>query len=227
VAAIRIVTLIAAPTDRCFDLARDIDFHTRSLAGTGEKAVAGRTSGLIEHGESVTWEARHLGVRQRFTAEVTVFDRPLYFRDVMTAGAFRSFAHDHRFEERDGKTVMTDEVAFRSPLGPRSHSIKRPGGSVARMEEVVDRADLGNPGEKHVSDGGSTRTGRGLYRTHSRGPSCVLSRRIATQRRVGDGQGAVAVPLRGAVEGVRIVNPGIEGRWGQVRHSKCGRGGVR
>ena len=36
----------------------------------------------------------------------------------MTAGAFRSFAHDHRFEERDGGTVMTDEVAFRSPLGP-------------------------------------------------------------------------------------------------------------
>jgi ligand-binding SRPBCC domain-containing protein len=117
VAAIRIVTVIAAQTDRCFDLARDIDFHTRSLAGTGEKAVAGRTSGLIEQGESVTWEARHLGFQQQFTAEVTGFDRPLYFRDVMTAGAFRSFAHDHRFEERDGKTVMTDEVAFRSPLG--------------------------------------------------------------------------------------------------------------
>jgi ligand-binding SRPBCC domain-containing protein len=125
VTAIRIVTVIAAQTDRCFDLARDIDFHTRSLAGTGEKAVAGRTSGLIEQGESVTWEARHLGVRQQFTAEVTVFDRPLYFRDVMTAGAFRSFAHDHRFEERDGKTVMTDEVAFRSPLGPLGWLVDR------------------------------------------------------------------------------------------------------
>ncbi len=124
-AAIRIVTVIAAPTDRCFDLARDIDFHTRSLAGTGEKAVAGRTSGLIEQGESVTWEAWHLGVRQQFTAEVTVFDRPLYFRDVMTAGAFRSFAHDHRFEERDAKTVMTDEVAFRLPLGPLGWLVDR------------------------------------------------------------------------------------------------------
>ncbi len=123
--AIRIVTLIAAPTDRCFDLARDIGFHTLSLAGTGEKAVAGRTSGLIGQGESVTWEARHLGIRQRFTAEVTVFDRPVYFRDVMTAGAFRSFAHDHRFEERDGKTVMTDEVAFRSPLGPLGWLVDR------------------------------------------------------------------------------------------------------
>lgn len=117
-AVIRIVTTIAAPVGRCFDLARDIDFHTRSLAHTGERAVAGRTTGLIGLGESVTWEARHLGVRQRLTAEVVAFDRPVYFRDVMTAGAFRSFAHDHRFEARDGHTVMTDEVVFRSPLGP-------------------------------------------------------------------------------------------------------------
>lgn len=119
----RIVTTIAAPIGRCFDLARDIDFHTRSMAATGERAVAGRTSGLIELGESVTWEARHLGVRQRLTSQITAFERPVYFRDVMTAGAFRSFAHHHRFEQRDGQTVMTDEVVFRSPLGPLGTAI--------------------------------------------------------------------------------------------------------
>lgn len=117
-ASFRIITEIAAPIEVCFDLARDIDFHTRSLGETGERAIAGRTTGLIGLGESVTWEARHLGVRQQFTAEVTVFDPPVYFRDVMTRGAFRAFAHDHRFETANGKTVMTDEVEFRSPLGP-------------------------------------------------------------------------------------------------------------
>jgi len=117
-ASFRIVTTIAAPVEVCFDLARDIDFHTRSLGETGERAVAGCTTGLIGLGESVTWEAKHLGVRQRLTAEVTAFDRPTYFRDVMTRGAFKSFAHDHRFEAREGGTVMTDEVEFRSPLGP-------------------------------------------------------------------------------------------------------------
>ena len=114
----RILTKINAPIEACFDLARDIDFHTRSLSDTGERAVAGRTSGVIELGESVTWEARHLGVRQRFTAEVTEFARPVYFRDEMTRGAFRSFTHDHRFEDRGGVTLMTDEIGFRSPLGP-------------------------------------------------------------------------------------------------------------
>lgn len=117
-ATFRIETEIAAPVEVCFDLARDIDFHARSLCDTDERAVAGRTSGLIGLGESVTWEARHLGVRQQLTAKVTAFDCPTYFRDVMTRGAFRSFAHDHRFEAHGGGTVMTDEVEFRSPLGP-------------------------------------------------------------------------------------------------------------
>jgi ligand-binding SRPBCC domain-containing protein len=116
-ATIRVVTTIAAPIDQCFDLARDVDFHTRSLAATSERAVAGRISGLIELGESVTWEGRHFGIRQRFTAEVTAFERPHYFRDVMTAGAFRAFTHDHRFEVRNGKTTMIDEIIFQSPLG--------------------------------------------------------------------------------------------------------------
>jgi ligand-binding SRPBCC domain-containing protein len=123
--ALRIETVITAPIEICFDLTRDIDFHTRSLEGTGERAVAGRTTGLIGLDESVTWEARHLGVRQRLTAEVTVFNRPTYFRDVMTSGAFRSFTHDHRFEMRDGQTVMTDEVEFRSPLGPLGWLVDR------------------------------------------------------------------------------------------------------
>jgi ligand-binding SRPBCC domain-containing protein len=124
-AAFRIVTMIAAPIEVCFDLARDIDFHTRSLGETSERAVAGRTTGLIGLGESVTCEARHLGIRQRLTAELTAFDRPAYFRDVMTRGAFRSFAHDHRFEAQGGGTVMTDEVEFRSPLGPLGWLVDR------------------------------------------------------------------------------------------------------
>ena len=117
-AAFRIVTTIDAPIEVCFDLSRDIDFHVRTMEQTGERAVAGRTSGLIELGETVTWEAKHLGFRRRLTAQITAFDRPHHFRDEMTAGAFRSLVHDHRFEVRDGRTEMIDELIFRSPFGP-------------------------------------------------------------------------------------------------------------
>ena len=66
----------------------------------------------------MTWEGRHLGIRQRLTVVVTDFHPPFHFRDVMTAGAFRSFAHDHYFENCGGRTMMTDVVEFHSPLGP-------------------------------------------------------------------------------------------------------------
>jgi len=114
---IQLTTMIAAPVERCFDVARDLDLHMRSMEHTWERAVAGRTSGLIELGESVTWEARHFGVRQRLTSLITAMDRPRHFRDEMTAGAFRELAHDHWFEARDGGTQMVDEVRFRSPYG--------------------------------------------------------------------------------------------------------------
>lgn len=114
---IRIETFIAAPPERCFDAARDLDLHVKSMAGTGERAVGGRTSGLIELGEEVTWRARHFLITQHFTSKITAFDRPRHFQDSMQLGAFRSFVHDHTFEARGGGTLMTDTLAFSAPLG--------------------------------------------------------------------------------------------------------------
>ena len=114
---IRIETFLAAPPERCFDAARDLDLHVSSMKHTGERAVAGRTSGLIEVGEEVTWRARHFGVVQHFTSRITGFDRPRFFQDTMLRGAFRSFVHDHVFEPADGGTRMVDTLVFAAPLG--------------------------------------------------------------------------------------------------------------
>jgi ligand-binding SRPBCC domain-containing protein len=65
----------------------------------------------------VTWEARHLGKRQRLTARISRLERPVLFEDVMVRGAFASLRHLHEFVPRDGGT-MIDTFAFESPLGP-------------------------------------------------------------------------------------------------------------
>jgi hypothetical protein len=44
---ITLKTEIHAPIERCFDLARSIDLHQLSTAGTRERAVGGVTSGLL------------------------------------------------------------------------------------------------------------------------------------------------------------------------------------
>ena len=114
---IELSTVIRAPRERVFDFARRIDAHQDSTGGTEERAVAGVTSGLIGLNDEVTWEARHLGVRQRLTVRVTAFARPKHFQDVMISGAFKRMVHDHEFAEHSSGTLMSDRFEFESPLG--------------------------------------------------------------------------------------------------------------
>jgi ligand-binding SRPBCC domain-containing protein len=110
-------TRIHSSLQICFDLSRSIDLHRLSTASTKEEAVAGVISGLINAGESVTWEATHFGIRQRLTAKITAFDFPSHFRDQQIKGAFKSMVHDHYFEAGDGCVVMKDVFNFESPFG--------------------------------------------------------------------------------------------------------------
>lgn len=108
---------IDAPIDTCFDLARNVDVHTETTRKTKERAVGGVTTGLMEKGDTVTWEATHLGIRQRLTAQIIEMERPHRFTDVMIKGAFHSFTHTHEFRESGTGTIMKDTFIYRSPLG--------------------------------------------------------------------------------------------------------------
>ena len=66
---IKLETYISAPIEKVFDLARSIDLHKVSTLGTNEEAIAGRTTGLIELGETVTWQAKHFGLYQKLTVK--------------------------------------------------------------------------------------------------------------------------------------------------------------
>jgi ligand-binding SRPBCC domain-containing protein len=114
---IEVQTHVQASIERCFDLARDLDLHLRSMAHSGERAIGGRTSGLICLGEEVTWEARHFGIRHRHTSRITGYDRPHFFRDSMTQGRFARFDHDHIFTAQEAGTLMRDVIDFASPFG--------------------------------------------------------------------------------------------------------------
>jgi hypothetical protein len=61
---IKLETHINADRQLVFDLARNIDLHQISTKHTNEKAIAGRTSGLIELNETVTWQASHFGLQE-------------------------------------------------------------------------------------------------------------------------------------------------------------------
>jgi ligand-binding SRPBCC domain-containing protein len=114
---ITLTTRIKAPVQICFDLSRSIDFHQHTTAQSGERAIGGRTAGLIEQGESVTWEATHFRVRQKLTTEIVEMKVPYYFFDRMTQGAFKSMEHSHAFAEEGDLTIMSDIFNYEVPFG--------------------------------------------------------------------------------------------------------------
>jgi ligand-binding SRPBCC domain-containing protein len=119
---IKDVTHIRAPIDRCFLLSTSIDLVALTL---GMKPVAGKTSGLIQSGDRLTWRGWKFGLPQSHETLITQYHRPSFFQDTMASGRFRAFAHDHEFTEMDGHTLLKDTVRFSLPFGPAGKLVAR------------------------------------------------------------------------------------------------------
>ncbi len=114
---IRLETKINAPIRICYDLSRSIDLHKESVAFSDERPVEGKTSGLIEANEFVTWQAKHFGFPQKMKVLITETIRPFFFHDIMLEGPFAFMQHAHIFQQFNGVTVMRDEFEYKLPLG--------------------------------------------------------------------------------------------------------------
>jgi len=114
---IELVTIMHAPAERCFNLARSIDFHRYTMNHTHEKAVDGVVTGLINKNERVCWEAKHFGINQKLISEITELTDGKSFTDEMIKGPFKSLKHDHTFSEDSGKTIMNDHFTYEVSYG--------------------------------------------------------------------------------------------------------------
>jgi len=126
VSRIELQTVISAPIERCYDLSLSVELHLRSTASTGERVVAGVSSGVLALGDHVTWEARHLGLKLRLSMTISVADPPRMFRDEMVRGPFRRLAHDHFFEQTAVGTLMRDVFEFSSGVRPLDALVLKP-----------------------------------------------------------------------------------------------------
>src|SRR4051794_38388546 len=102
--------MVAATPAACFGLSLSVDAHTSSMSRSGERAVAGVTSGALRLGDTVTWRARHFGLPFTMTSRISEYDAPHRFVDEQVSGSFRRWWHEHRFEAAADGTVMTDVV---------------------------------------------------------------------------------------------------------------------
>jgi len=113
---IRLGTWINAPVERCFLLSLNIDLHVAAARSTQEKAAAGVIEGVRE-GERLTFKGHHFGVHWRHTSLIEKLRPHSYYRDVMIAGPFQHFEHDHHFAPMDDGTRMRDEIRFSASGG--------------------------------------------------------------------------------------------------------------
>ncbi len=112
---IKLKTYIKAPIEDVFNLSRNIDFHVISAKQTNEKAIAGRTFGLIELNETVTWKGKHFGLYLTHQSKITTLQSPNSFTDEMIKGNFKSFKHQHIFNTTSSETEMIDILEYETP----------------------------------------------------------------------------------------------------------------
>lgn len=114
---IHLTTKIKAPIQIVFDVSRNIDIHQQSASKSFEVAIAGVTSGLINYNETVTWRGKHFGFYLTHKSRITAMTFYHYFVDEMEEGKFKTFKHQHFFEEINELTTMTDVLQYETPFG--------------------------------------------------------------------------------------------------------------
>lgn len=113
---IKLETIIKAPIETDFNNCRNIDLHIKSTQQTNEKAIAGKTSGVIEKGETVTWQGKHFGLQIQHQSLISELIYPTYFEDIQIKGHFKWFKHQHFFEQVDEHTIMKDVLEYEVPF---------------------------------------------------------------------------------------------------------------
>jgi ligand-binding SRPBCC domain-containing protein len=114
---INLTTKIKASRKTVFDISRNIDIHQQSASKSKEVAIAGVTSGLINFNETVTWRGKHFGFYLTHKSRITAMNLHDYFVDEMERGKFKTFKHEHFFEEENGVTIMKDKLQYETPFG--------------------------------------------------------------------------------------------------------------
>lgn len=121
---LRLTTWVNAPVERCFLLATHAE-----LAST-QTRVSRSTGGMLQPGDAISWQLGFSGTRHTYASRVETVRPYTYFREVMVAGIFRHFEHDHHFARMDDGTRIRHEIRFCTRFGPAGRML---GGTILRV----------------------------------------------------------------------------------------------
>jgi len=71
----------------------------------------------VQQGTLINYSLRVHGIPLRWTSEIVEWEPPHRFVDLQLRGPYKLWRHEHRFEARDGGTLITDTINLALPLG--------------------------------------------------------------------------------------------------------------
>lgn len=66
----------------------------------------------MRQGTLIDYKLKLKGIPLRWRSEITVWNPPHCFVDEQRKGPYRAWRHEHRFQAKDGGTVVHDEVRY-------------------------------------------------------------------------------------------------------------------
>jgi ligand-binding SRPBCC domain-containing protein len=70
---------------------------------------------IMKQGTIIDYRLRLTGIPFGWRTEITVWDPPLRFVDTQVRGPYAAWIHEHRFEQKNGNTLVTDRVEYQIP----------------------------------------------------------------------------------------------------------------
>jgi ligand-binding SRPBCC domain-containing protein len=71
----------------------------------------------VQEGTLISYSLRLHGIPLRWTSKIIQWEPPNKFVDLQLSGPYKLWHHEHRFEARDGGTLITDTVKLALPFG--------------------------------------------------------------------------------------------------------------
>lgn len=108
---IHVTTVVHAPIERVFDLSRNVSLQRKCIS-SNETIVSGKTSGLLQAGEEITWQTRRLGKAWIVKLQTARMELHSFFEEIMLHGDFALLKHQHHFKAMANGTVMIDVFEY-------------------------------------------------------------------------------------------------------------------
>jgi ligand-binding SRPBCC domain-containing protein len=70
----------------------------------------------IRQGALINYSLRVHGIPLRWTSEIVEWEPPYRFVDLQLRGPYKLWRHEHRFEVRDGGTLISDTISLALPF---------------------------------------------------------------------------------------------------------------